>query len=161
MDPGAEGTIRAAGAGSREARGGTRRPSPGGGNDCEGVDGVPWDGGAKVRLVGVVVLGWLLGCAVDGAPAEQVGGGPEPGEVGLEWVVVDAASLGDEDACSGDAVTCAMMEDPADFDPCSCASEDCLGDWIDAQLGCNVCVVLMCGEVKHACSVCRLRERGW
>lgn len=41
-------------------------------------------------------------------------------------------------------------------DPCLCTGADCLRDWVDANVGCDVCAVFVCGgDVNpHACNAC-------
>lgn len=40
-------------------------------------------------------------------------------------------------------------------DPCLCQGQSCLRDWIDENIGCDVCVAFMCGEATlGACAVC-------
>lgn len=44
----------------------------------------------------------------------------------------------------------------APADPCDCAGESCRRDWVDANLGCNVCAVFVCDgdNTPHACNAC-------
>jgi len=40
-------------------------------------------------------------------------------------------------------------------DPCECLSDACLEQWANANLGCSVCVTLVCpGITHHACTTC-------
>jgi hypothetical protein len=44
-------------------------------------------------------------------------------------------------------------------DPCLCQGQSCLQDWIDDNIGCDVCVAFMCGETTlGACAVCPADE---
>lgn len=42
------------------------------------------------------------------------------------------------------------------IDPCACSTSACLDSWVNHNLGCNVCVVLYCGDhpARHVCSDC-------
>jgi hypothetical protein len=41
-------------------------------------------------------------------------------------------------------------------DACECATEDCVANWIDENLGCNICVLFTCGDEPYAagCNAC-------
>ena len=44
-------------------------------------------------------------------------------------------------------------------DPCMCEGQQCLTDWIDSNVGCDVCVAFMCGQnTIGACAVCPVDE---
>jgi hypothetical protein len=41
-------------------------------------------------------------------------------------------------------------------DPCLCTGQACLTGWVDANIGCDVCAVFVCGETTpHACNSCQ------
>jgi hypothetical protein len=46
---------------------------------------------------------------------------------------------------------------PAELDPCSCEGDKCLEDWVDQNVGCDVCVVFTCGDnyYPHSCHTCQ------
>ena|SRR5688572_2110735 len=41
-------------------------------------------------------------------------------------------------------------------DACECGTEDCVANWIDDNLGCNICVLFTCGDAPYAagCNAC-------
>jgi hypothetical protein len=41
-------------------------------------------------------------------------------------------------------------------DPCDCTTPECLHDWVELNLGCDVCLTFVCdGEpTAHACAAC-------
>ncbi len=43
----------------------------------------------------------------------------------------------------------------APSNPCNCADDECLRQWVDDNLGCNVCAVFTCGDREpHSCAPC-------
>ena len=41
-------------------------------------------------------------------------------------------------------------------DACACTTEDCVANWIDDNLGCDICVLFTCGDEPFAagCNAC-------
>ena len=42
------------------------------------------------------------------------------------------------------------------LDPCQCVDASCRQQWVEVNLGCNVCAVFSCGEqnIPHSCNAC-------
>lgn len=43
----------------------------------------------------------------------------------------------------------------SEYDPCACHTPACLQEWVDSNLGCDVCAVVVCGDdISHICNLC-------
>lgn len=58
----------------------------------------------------------------------------------------------------GPAPNCQTLADQAagvPSNPCNCTDDECLRQWVDDNLGCNVCAVFTCGDrLPHSCAPC-------
>jgi hypothetical protein len=46
-------------------------------------------------------------------------------------------------------------------DPCECTTEACMTSWIEQEVGCDVCVVVMCDGIPvHGCNLCETAPSG-
>jgi len=54
-----------------------------------------------------------------------------------------------------DSIYWADGVDQPDVGPCACDGPTCVQNWVDANLGCNLCAVFVCeGPNVHACNNC-------
>lgn len=88
--------------------------------------------------------------------------GDHPDELAPEAIETETSTganredLGDRDML-GDSNACREIADN-DADPagvCECADLDCVAGYVDAVMGCDVCMTFVCGEqLLGACSAC-------
>ena len=102
-----------------------------------------------------LILCALVGCAEPVDPASS--GVPRldtcgPSEAGLERIELEAAPPSIADDASDLAPPTAEVV--ADM-PCGCGDPRCLADWLDEQVGCDVCAHVRCGDsMVGACVRC-------
>lgn len=105
---------------------------------------------------GGLVLALCAGCVVGGDEFSEPPGPPAESE-GFEQVVIERPSYphGEREAFGQDFSRAAAEEQPGEG-PCSCETPDCLQEWADLNLGCDVCVSVVCdGEPgAHVCHSC-------
>jgi hypothetical protein len=97
----------------------------------------------------VFVLAFASGCAA----LEEEEGDPELSSVEGVWDLATPPPLEEVtiDARGFDT----SVGDFGPASPCSCTSIECLSDWVKENVGCGVCVSVLCTSgTTHSCSEC-------
>lgn len=106
------------------------------------------------RIAGTLFFVLAVGCTAGADEASA----PPPEDTGdFEHIVLDRTSYpgGERSAFNPEFSTAAAEEEPG-AGPCSCETAACLQEWADLNLGCDVCVSVVCdGEPgPHVCHAC-------
>lgn len=102
-------------------------------------------------VVSIAFLTMMAGCleaGTDDGPRLE----PDTAELSADLASYVVVSPKPSMMTSGDAVPSSGLPE----DPCDCATPECLHDWLQHNIGCDVCLTFVCGgdDIAHVCASC-------